>query len=172
MIINPRSTESVSEDAKVVFLAGPVQGAPNWQDEVANKLNETHPSLAIATPRVPGKLDKNFNYLEQVTWEKRFLKQAARNGCIVFWWCAQDLSLEYEKNRAYAQTTRFEFGRAFGWKDYDPNIKIAVGIDADYKKNGGGSENYIRELCAEHSLHIAKNTDELVEQILKNLKSA
>lgn len=171
MFINPTSTEKIQQDVPVVFLAGPVQGAPDWQSDIAAALNNFHPELVAASPRVPSKLDAAFVYGEQVAWEKHYLKRAAKNGCIVFWWCAQDPSLPYEPGRAYAQTTRFEFGRAIGWKDYDASVGIVCGIDPDYAKNGGGSERYIRQLCAEFEIPVATTRDELLEYITASLKN-
>lgn len=161
MIITPNSKNIPLATRPVVFLAGPVQGAPDWQLELAELLIKLNPEITVATPRVPKSLDDDFDYRNQVDWEKRHLIAASRNGVIVFWWSAQDHLIEYEKGRPYAQTTRFEFGRAFGWKDKEPSTKIVVGIDPNYTLNGGGSERYIRAICDEYRMPIASSLKEL-----------
>lgn len=35
----------------LVFLAGPIEGAPNWQAEALGRLGEHDPVLAVANPR-------------------------------------------------------------------------------------------------------------------------
>ncbi len=89
------------------------------------------------------------------------------NGVIAFWWSAQDDSIPYEAGRAYAQTTRFEYGRVLGWRDYDAMIRVAVGMDDYYSKNGGGSEKYIRNLAKEHDLVVYETIDDIRDEILR-----
>lgn len=89
-------------------------------------------------------INENFNYQQQVTWEKAYLRRASRYGAIIFWFAKQDLGLPYEKGRAYAQTSRIEFGRAIGWMDSREGVNLSIGIEPGYS----GSERYIRS-CAE-----------------------
>ena len=87
-----------------VFLAGPIQGAPNWQHSVENLfVNEQQNSkIVFLSPR---RLNyDNFNYEEQVQWEKKYMGLA---DVILFWIpeASEDIN-----GRSYAQTTRTEFG--------------------------------------------------------------
>ena len=164
-IIHPQSNIILPHDARVVFLAGPVQGADDWQMQLGEQLAEQLEDIFIATPRVPKK-DNSFDYLRQVSWEKTHLQLAAKNGILVFWFAAQNPNLDYESGRAYAQTTRLEIGRAFGWLDHNPDLKLVVGFDKDYAKNGGGSERYIRTLCAEHDISLTTSIEDTVSKIL------
>lgn len=69
----------------VVFLAGPIQGAPLWQPEAAKLLHELMPELHVANPRrdyIPGE----FEYDAQVDWETHHLRRAATAGSSCSGW--------------------------------------------------------------------------------------
>ena len=87
-----------------VFLAGPIQGAPNWQHSVETLfMNEQqNDKIVFLSPRRLSYDD--FNYEEQVLWEKKFM---SLSDVILFWIpeASEDI-----KGRSYAQTTRTEFG--------------------------------------------------------------
>ncbi|MEO2088207.1 MAG: nucleoside 2-deoxyribosyltransferase domain-containing protein, partial [Gemmataceae bacterium] len=93
----------------VVFLAGPIQGAPPWQADAIRHLHELLPELHVANPR-RGYSPGEFDYAAQVDWETHHLRRAAAGGVILFW-----LAKEHTHfcERAYAQTTRFELAE---WK--------------------------------------------------------
>lgn len=167
----PVATE-IPQSEKLIFLAGPIQGAPDWQKEAIKTLSNSYirsDTLHIANPRRAGGLDPDFNdekYEEQVKWEKHHLRQAARQGAIIFWFAAQDLSLQYKEGRPYAQTSRIEFGRVMGWLDYNPAIEVAIGIEPDYE---GGSERYFRGCAKEHYLPIFDTLGVVCEEAVKEL---
>lgn len=165
MIISPPNT-SAAENDTVVFLAGPIQGARDWQTELAKELLSSNPNLIVATPRAQSIKTKSFSYNAQVSWEQRHLKMAAFNkGVVVFWFEAQDHSLPYEKGRSYAQTTRFELGEVIGWKFLQPDIQLVIGVDPLYAKNGGGSEKYIRWLADEFGVQVQESLKDVVQVI-------
>jgi hypothetical protein len=117
-----------------IFLAGPIQGAPDWQSDAITILQELVPGVHITNPRREY-LDGEFNYEAQVDWETHYLNRAGQDGVVLFW-----LAKEQTHNceRAYAQTSRFELAE---WKlrfEYE-DIKLAVGIE-----RGFSNERYIR----------------------------
>jgi hypothetical protein len=141
---------------ELFFFAGPIQGAPDWQNTgiaVFGELSDRYPKLNDADLANPRRtyMDGTFDYEAQVTWERRALRRAADCGGVVFWFAAQDHSLPYEQGRAYAQTTKIELGRVLGWRDYDPTIAVAIGIEPGYE---GGNERYIRSAAAEQGLQV------------------
>ena len=111
----------------VVFLAGPIQGAPDWQGQAIAIFHGLAPQLYIASPR-KHYLDGKFVYGEQVDWETHYLNQAAKNGVVLFWLAKEETHFP---ERAYAQTSRFELGE---WKvkheKYGANL--VVGIEAGF----------------------------------------
>ena len=86
-----------------VFLAGPIQGASNWQHSIENLFaNEQYSNIVFLSPR---RLSyDNFNYEEQVQWEKKYMGLAD----VILFWIPE--ASEDVKGRSYAQTTRTEFG--------------------------------------------------------------
>lgn len=124
----------------LVFLAGPIQGAPDWQAQAINTIMELDDEIDIASPRrdyPPGE----FEYNAQVDWETHNLVRAATFGAIMFWFARQDHEIRDEGAefpRSYAQTSREELGE---WRNRysEAPYNLVVGIEA-----GAGGERYIR----------------------------
>jgi hypothetical protein len=107
MLIVPPDYPEVA--GPLVFLAGPIQGAPNWQAEAIRRLGGLDPAIHVANPRrdyLPGE----FVYDQQVDWETHHLRRAGAAGVILFWLADE---AAHDCGRAYAQTTRFELAE---WK--------------------------------------------------------
>ncbi|MGH7234665.1 MAG: hypothetical protein ACREF7_04450 [Candidatus Saccharimonadales bacterium] len=125
--------EIVEVDGPVIFLAGPIQGAPLWQPEAA-ALIHAQTEIIVASPQKDYP-EGTFVYENQVDWETHFLRRAAKCGVIMFWLAAQT---EETPGRSYAQTSRFELGEAKLKHERD-GINLVVGIES-----GFGNERYIR----------------------------
>lgn len=142
LLVPPHYTD-VEDEPPIVFLGGPIQGAPDWQTPTADRLLAAHDQLLVASPRRT-ELDENFNKRKQVEWELDHLWLAMQLGGVAFWFAAQDHSLPYRLGRPYAQTSRVEVGAVSMMQRIDPSTRVWVGFDKDYSQNGGGSEEYIR----------------------------
>lgn len=142
-IIPPSSLHN--EKLPLVFLAGPVQGAPDHQREVGEYiLQELPDGINVASPRGNYASKKSFDYTTQVDWEEHHLMLARDFGVISFNFEARDLTLPHEDGRSYAKTSRLELMKLFGWLDYNEAIEVAVRFDPAYQ---GESQRYIeREL--------------------------
>lgn len=131
----------------IIFLAGPILGADDWQREVIAILSKSNKDFAIASPRrliaevddiTRGEFtEADFN--AQITWEHKYLGLAARNGVTMFWLAKEAHII---RGRAYAQTSRFELGEAMVRHQLQ-NIKLVVGIEPGFQ-----GEHYIRETFA------------------------
>lgn len=127
-----------------IFLAGPIQGAPDWQAKAAAYLqNLWHTAwgdLIICNPR---RSDASwaFQFAQQVDWESCHLTSAARHGSILFWLANEQT---HDCARAYAQTTRFELGE---WIVRAPD-KVVIGIDSTFP-----GAKYIRHRLAKMPLY-------------------
>jgi len=147
-----------------IFLAGPIQGAPNWQSDAEHhfaSLLRNDTVVNIFNPRADS-LDHTKEH--QIRWEKKYLLHARRYGAILFWFAAQDYSIEdYPEGRAYAQTSRIEFGRSIGWKDYDHLVRLGVGIDPQYS----GNVDYIKSCAAEHEIPVHENLGQLCSHVVE-----
>jgi hypothetical protein len=131
---NSDASELVSP---LIFLAGPILGAPNWQAAAVRKIQRINRDIDIASPRTPPPF--HGDGVKQVQWETKHLRLAAKRGCILFWLAPEKHHL---CNRAYAQTTRFELAewlvcsRVF-------EAKIAVGAHPSFP-----GYNYIKQRLA------------------------
>jgi len=122
-------------DAPVIFLAGPIQGAPDWQSEATKIIHSINDDILVASPRKnyePGE----FVYEKQVDWETYFLKRAADFVAILFWLAVQ---AEETPGRSYAETTRFELGEWKARLETGSLNNLVVGIE-----EGFGNDGYIR----------------------------
>ncbi|MEZ6139550.1 MAG: nucleoside 2-deoxyribosyltransferase domain-containing protein [Zavarzinella sp.] len=127
-------TTIIPIDGPLVFLAGPIQGAPHWHAEAIKWFSENTPHVSVASPR---RLDRSrdFDYAAQVDWETFHLRRAASEGVILFWLAREAESIP---GRAYAQTSRFELAE---WKvrHERDGVQLAVGIE-----DGFSGAKYIR----------------------------
>ena len=114
----------------VIFLAGPIQGALDWQKEAIKYIQREAPELNIANPRREI-LPEEFIYAKQVDWETHYLNKASKNGVIMFWLAKEN---EHLPRRAYAQTSRFELGE---WKvkHETKGIKLVIGIEEGFSNS-------------------------------------
>jgi len=125
----------------LIFLGGPIQGAPDWHSEAIGILS-INKNINIASPRRAVEKRSDFSeslYEEQVLWEHFYLEQAARTGVTLFW---LPKPIEHIPERAYAQTSRFELGEALA-RHYLQKIRLVVGIE-----KGFSNERYIKMTLA------------------------
>jgi hypothetical protein len=118
---------------RCIFLAGPIQSAPDWHKDAITILTEysaINDDFDIATPKLINKT-VSFHYPAQIAWESKYLKQAAETGVILFW-LANPIEEHLDPSRSYAQTTRFEIAEWFGKKVNNPSIQIVVGIEPGF----------------------------------------
>lgn len=146
-------------DGPLVFLAGPIQGAPNWQADAIHWFSEFAPKLGVASPRRQDR-SRQFDYAAQVDWETHYLRLAAQNGVIMFWLANE---VEHVPGRAYAQTSRFELAE---WKvrHERDGIRLVVGLD-----DGFSGARYIRHRFGQDcpNVTILSTLSETCEAVVK-----
>ncbi|MBS3090981.1 hypothetical protein J4217_00855 [Candidatus Pacearchaeota archaeon] len=119
-------------EGSLIFLAGSIQGAKNWQEEAIKIISELkNLKINVASPRRNVSVEGDFTdemYNEQVDWETFHLRRAAKKGVIMFWLAKES---EHFHNRAYAQTSRFELAE---WKvrHAKENVKLVIGIEKGF----------------------------------------
>jgi hypothetical protein len=131
-VLRPPEIHPVEDD--IIFLAGPIQGAHDWQSEAIEIFSDLATDLTIACPR-KDYAEGEFIYEKQVDWETRHLRLAATRGVILFWLAAQTIETP---GRSYAQTTRFELAESKMKHQYE-SVKMVIGIE-----EGFGNARYIR----------------------------
>ena len=155
------------EDDINIFLAGPIQGAQEWQEEIISKIEKEFKdkhftcNIIISSPRRLEK-PKNFIYEEQVEWETYYLNRSYMGGITVFWLPTQDNEQQYDnKSRSYAQTSRFELGEWFGRGLGD----FVIGV-----QSGFHGEKYITyKFKKDYEYDVETNINNVVKSIIKKI---
>jgi hypothetical protein len=138
-VIRPPDWVNLRLEYPIVFLAGPIQGAPDWQQEAADTIESWDAwGMSVANPRSPEPF--HGDYTQQVEWELHYLYLASLYGKVVVWLKCQDPSLNHDPDRAYAQTSRFELGEWVGRSMEKGKRMFILGIEP-----GFSGERYIRK---------------------------
>ncbi|MBR9704870.1 hypothetical protein GOV12_05640 [Candidatus Pacearchaeota archaeon] len=121
----------------LIFLAGPIRSAPNWQDKAIEILLSRNPNLTIASPR-RGVRDSIASYIvsgndeyfhRQRAWERHHLDIASKTGSILFWLPGE---LEHNCEKVYGAMTRVEIGQWMNEYKNDNSIRFCVGSDGNF----------------------------------------
>ncbi|MEK6827614.1 MAG: hypothetical protein AABX99_03980 [Nanoarchaeota archaeon] len=124
-------------DAPLIFLAGPIRSAPNWQDETIKILLFQKSDLIIASPRRGVRneiaeyiIEGNENYFpRQRAWERHYLKLASKKGAILFWLPGEE---KHDCQKVYGAMTRIELGQWMTNYRHDNSVKFCVGSDGKF----------------------------------------
>jgi hypothetical protein len=121
----------------LIYLAGPIRGAPNWQDEAIVFLFSKKHDLVIASPRrgvrdkiAPYIVSGDENYFpRQRAWERYYLDIASKAGCILFWLPGEK---KHNCKKVYGATTRVEIGQWTTRYKFDKNVRFCIGSDGKF----------------------------------------
>ena len=138
-----------------IFLAGPILGAPEWQNDIP-KING---DVTLLSPRRDNY--DNFNYDEQVKWETIALRVA---DLILFWIPEEKEKIEQHE---YAQTTRTEFGEYLA-----RGKKVIIGVHNNFY-----GRRYFETKCKQYGIEKLHNNlkdclNEIEQYISKNKNQA
>lgn len=124
-------------NAPLIFLAGPIINAPNWQDKAIITILSQDPELIVVSPRrgvresiEPYILrgDETF-FPRQRAWERHYLKLASRKGTVMFWLPGEEIS---DSKHPYGATTRVELGQSMTEYRIDRSVSFCIGSDGDF----------------------------------------
>jgi len=142
----------IDDHTPLIFLEGPVQGAPDWQTPFAHRLLKSVPGVAVASPRPTPEQLRRFASADtktrteasdrQVAYEFVARRLAFGLGAIAMWWAAQDHTLPHNPERVYAKTTSKEEGELWGIKFANPSYPFIVGYDPDFIAGPQNSRAY------------------------------
>lgn len=131
------NTYAETFDDPLIFLAGPIRSAPNWQDEAIKILFEMTPDLVIASPR-RGIRESIAPYVfhgderhftRQRGWERHYLDIAAKTGAILFWLPGEEA---HDCNKVYGAMTRLELGQWMTNYKYNNDVHFCIGSDGKF----------------------------------------
>jgi hypothetical protein len=133
-------------EGPLLFLAGPIRSARDWQQDAIEQISALVPKLWVASPRrVEGiELDAQLDddeYTAQVNWENHHRHLAANYGVTLFWLAREDRHI---CRRAFAQTTRYELPETVAWHRYE-GARVVIGIE-----EGFSGARYIRRRVSEY----------------------
>jgi len=157
-----------NEDDIIIFLAGPIQGAPEWQEEYIKLLQKEYTdkklskNIIIANPKRLEVKNKNFSYDEQVNWESFYLDKASKQGIITFWLAKEK---EKVKGRSYAQTSRFEMGEWFGKGQNIDNFEILIG----YQEGFEGIKYITKKFKDQYKIDLIDDKDKFLKELIKKI---
>ena len=130
----------------LVFLAGPIKGGGMWQDSAIEFIYSTDTDLYIASPhQKQGKykrdsMQSDQSFETQLQWERHYLRQAARNGAILFWLPKES---GHSRDYIYAETTRRELGEWTTRYQLEDGIRLVIGGEEEFS----GFDNIRRNLA-------------------------
>lgn len=147
-----------------IFLAGPIQGARDWQAEaislIAENMKDIKENFFIASPRTK-EWQKGYDFEAQIDWETKYLTAAGNTGVIMFWLCNES---EHFCERAYAQTTRFELAEwVTAAREWD--TKLVVGFDTKFS-----GTKYIMHRLMRSKIPMCGSLEETVAKTVEILK--
>lgn len=123
--------------APLIFLAGPIRSAPNWQDEAIEILFSQEPDVIIASPRrgIRDNIAKHIMsgdehyFPRQRAWERHYLDIAAKKGAILFWLPGE---AEHDCQKVYGAMTRLELGEWMTNYRHNNLVRFCVGSDSKF----------------------------------------
>jgi hypothetical protein len=136
---------TIESDKKSIFLAGGIQGCPDWQKVLVRKLMDL--DIVVFNPRRANFPMGDPNAAEaQIIWEFTHLRKA---DMISFWFCPETLE----------PIVLYELG---AWSM--TNKPLVIGVDPGYERK---TDVEIQTSLVRPTIKIATSLDELSDQIFK-----
>lgn len=145
-----------------IFLAGPILGTGDWQNEAGEILTrlagmDLDPArhINVFNPRRPEFTDlKDFSddtFYEQVDWEHEHLARTKALGIMVFWLANKTIEMPH---RNFGLTTLFELGEAIATHAISGTNPIVVGIEPGFT-----NEKYLRYTIEKKAPNVTLTSD-------------
>ena len=120
----------------LIFLAGPIKSAPNWQEEAVELLFSKERNLTIASPRSEIRKSNSYlawrdNYIfsRQREWEWYCMDIASKKGVLLFWLPGEE---KHHCDKPYAAITRMELGQWMTRYKQDNSLKLCFGGERSF----------------------------------------
>jgi len=140
-ISGERKNVKIETDLPVIFLAGPIRNAPRWHEQAIRYLLNRNESVFVASPSrkigqnllpfVETDLPEYAIFSRQRAWEQYYLYEAAKHGCIIFWFTPEVEEKEFS-DKIYAHITMMEFGEWIVRKKLNADINLVIGVNGDF----------------------------------------
>lgn len=127
-------------EGPLIFLAGPIGGAPHWQDKAIEIISEgcgiyiASPSTKLRKKYIENSLPLDRITQTQLEWERFYLDYASTRGCVLFWLPTQieptPINPKTGFPKPYARDTRGEL-REFAVNKYF-KINSVIGAEENF----------------------------------------
>lgn len=159
IIIAPHREEMVGP---LVYLAGPIYGAPDWHSDAIGMLG-MNSELHIATLRRAIEMNTEFSptqLQDQMKWADHFIRHALHNGIVMFWFPKPIAVIE---QGGYGHTSRIELGATIEYLKNISTAHVVIGI-----QEGFVDEMRMKTLLSYHTPHILVETSlhDVCEKVL------
>jgi hypothetical protein len=142
LILPNTYVEDKDIDYPLIFLAGPIRGAPNWHSEAIKTLFYKNPNTTIVSPSrtLDAELRQyllngdNSRFNRQRPWELHYLELAAKGkngGSIMFWLPGEET---HRCEKSYGAMTRIELGETFCKHNQDNKYRFGIGSDGKFSE--------------------------------------
>jgi hypothetical protein len=148
----------------IFFLAGPVRGGADWQQEMALLLGEAVPTCIVAIPCRWGEdhpmsayflRGNRVRFPRQLNWERLYLREAGIGfapGCVVFWLKEESTEDPHPGPEPYSMDTRGEVAE-WRMRMRFQNARVVIGAEDGYFGLSQIQRNYSLELGYEFPIY-------------------
>jgi len=142
--------ETLPTKAQSIFLAGGIQGCPNWQEPMAKALIEGTMNLVVFNPRrADFPIDEPRAAEAQITWEHRHLRASS---AVAFWFCKETQPIVLYELGAWSMTSKHIF----------------VGVEPGYPRE---QDVRIQTKLVRPYVNVVSKLEDLVKQVADWTKS-
>lgn len=135
-VILPNIYREITEP--LIYLGGPIIGAPKWHNQAIDILSSSDSDLIAAVPK------KRINPQSQIEiltgdedhfkrnreWERYYMNEASKKGSIIFWLPKEE---NHNCHKPYASMSRYELGIWIARYVLDDDTRICVGAEEGFK---------------------------------------
>ncbi len=163
----------------LIYLAGPIRSAPEWQDKAIELLLSVMPDCTVANPRryvsktlqeYVAKCDNAF-FPRQRAWERHYMEIAAteREGgktksALLFYLPAEE---KQDRDKVYGHMTQYELGEWITRYELNPKTSMVIGADQRYPELG----TVTYDISSRTNLTILNGLEETVREAARIVKS-
>jgi len=141
-LILPKTFYDVPEGKPVYFLMGPSLGGDDWQYQACKDILKHDENPIIAAPCKYGddhplaqfrvKESKPNVFRRQTIWERYYIMQALKYGCVICWLPSESKSNPRADGNPYARDTLGEIGEMRGHLIHNPSLHFVLGAEPDF----------------------------------------
>ncbi|MDP3881298.1 MAG: hypothetical protein Q8Q31_00270 [Nanoarchaeota archaeon] len=127
----------------LIFLEGPIRGAPEWQDaaieiifSLLNEIYVANPQRSVKESLQPFLAQGRTDFFpRQRAWERHYIEKASldknQKGVVMMWLPKE---IEHSCQKSYGAMTRVEFGEIITHIKYNPSTRFCIGTDGDFSE--------------------------------------